>query len=907
MARQPTKNRSKLGYRQNDRDPASMSHISSKLVRDPAGTQRTMAHPGELQVSREMMDKVSKATGQEKIDADAIFQLLPDTELAEQILVGSTLSPRDMFTTELGFSVKEGLFDGEVARPLLGIIEDHFKKHYKIDERLDEMLEDALFRHGAHVLLTLPENNIDEIINGVSTESFSNADNRLADGGNLGFLGSPRAETRGPSPSMENHATYAGGTQERVQSIPTLSITDNFDVLKRSVLQRSGRSKKVNDLLSRRSPGMEARGDSGSKSKTYTDAELDELYSNQQRPGNRPVQVLTPQEYTNRPSEGHPLVMKLPVESVIPVHTPGSPAEHVAYFVLLDGKGHPLVMDGERDYYGEMRQSYNNGSGGEESSNLIARAKDAINGFSDNSNHKETMAEFEQAFSTIVENDLNNRLRNGLYDEDLDFDFTQNVYRVMMARALQKQQTQILFVPAELVTYIAFDYNDNGVGQSLLAKSKMLASMRTTIQFAETMEQVRNSIGRKRARINVDEDDPDPEKTISDTQELILQSGQNAFPLGSPDPSMTIDFLRRAGYDFDITVEGESYPSTKVEFEDIQQSNTGGNTDLADRLRRQHISSWGINPELVDPTSSPDFATSVVNNNLIMTRRVLRLQKRFTARLTSFVSIYTQRSSVLFNKLLDTLEEYKKSLTTEQKKLHKESPEKLALEFLNSIETTLPAPDTTRTEQQASAFEAYTSFVDRALEAYITSDIIPGEVLGEDGDAVNKVIAVLRAYFQRTWLSRNNVLPEMEQMLEMDGDKPTFDLLEIQSSLYGSIGTAMSEYLTRMQKHTQKWKKAVQEREEKYGEGEEESSTDGDADTSDDAFGMDNSEDDGDGFGDDTDETANDGAEEGEEGSDEDDLSFDEEGQGDAFTEESEEEEGSDADEEEDGSDEDKK
>ena len=53
------------------------------------------------------------------------------------------------------------------------------------------------------------------------------------------------------------------------------------------------------------------------------------------------------------------LVMHLPAESVIPITVPGNPAEHVAYFVLLDINGNPLNVTAHDNYYDDIRNQIN--------------------------------------------------------------------------------------------------------------------------------------------------------------------------------------------------------------------------------------------------------------------------------------------------------------------------------------------------------------------------------------------------------------------------------------------------------------------------------------------------------------------------------------------------------------------
>jgi len=853
----------KLAYNRNA--PDQVKAIMGKLTRDPDQPRGKTAENPHLNVSRDLFTKLSKSTAQDTADADNVFQLLPDVELAEQILVGSILSPKDMTHVELGFKVEEGLFDSEVARSMLEVIETHFKQDYKIDEQLDRMLEEILFTKGAYIQAVLPENNLDRIINGqsrLSVEHYKQAVTRIQKSLPLGFLGHPREARvsmesfRGRDRGVESiQGSVATRRGEKSVTLPHVAVSDNFDLLKTPEIQKRGRANAIGSLLGRHTASME------SASKGMTPEQIDALYD---RPRGQAQQLHTviPQEYMDRPSVGHPLVMKLPVESVIPVFPPGQPEEHVGYFVMIDQNGRPVVRDDQKDYYGELRTSFR-GNQQDNTSELVRQTREAMGGIG--ASEDLDVDGVQQAYSTIVENDLINRLRNGIYQEEFSLGSTEELYRIMLHRSLKGQRTQLLYIPAELMTYMAFDFNKFGIGQTLLTKSKILSSMRSVLLFAETMSGVRNAVGRKKANINVDPDDPDPQKTISDIQNAILEGSKRGFPLASPDPAQTLDFLNRAGFDFSINVESDNYPTTKVDFDDYNTNVNGGNPELQDRLRRMQISSWGMNPELVDPTQSPDFATSVVNNNLIMTRRVLRYQKRFTAFLTQFIQTYVLHSSTLLDKLREELKGNKQKLITEHKKL---SDDEVIEAFVAAVTATLPAPDTTRTDQQLQAFEQYSNLLDRSLEAYITPDLFPAEMLEREPDTVNHVISVVRAYYQRLWLEQNNVMPQLGQLTEMDGRKPGFSLLDIQQAQFKSVGNAIQKYMEGIEKSKEKWAEKygekVEEEEAASGFGDDATTDEfGDGDEGGDDFGEEASDADDD-FGEETDDFGEESEEEGE-------------------------------------------
>lgn len=774
--------------------------LVNKLVapKDKAGHKKP-SDEKTLNLSRDMMERESQRINQDSIDADTIYQQLPDIELVEQILVGSIISPKDMSTVDLNYTVEEGVFDTELVGPLIQKIKEHFNSNYKIEDRLDEMLSRILFKRGADIYVVIPENNLDQLINSegrLSLEDFKAIESRLQLNKQLGILGHPSQV----GVSMES---YRGPEVSRVGPDKYLTISDNFDILKKSLHTNVKRGVKINDLMKRRTVSMEQAA------KGLNNEQIDKLYSSGNQ-DQRPTQALIPSLYQNKPSIGNCFLMNPPIGSMIPVHVPGDPTDHVGYFMIIDPEtGRPIVKDDSRDYYSEIRTNFTSAGNDSSTSDVVQATREAMGG--NRISKSGTENEFRKSYETLVENDLVNRFRNGLYGEEFKISFTTEIYNIMLARSFANQGTQLLYIPAEFVVYMAFDYDERGVGKSLLKQTSLLSAMRAVLLFADTMSGVRNAVGRKGVTINVDPDDPDPQKTIADIQSVILEGTRRGFPLGSPDPAQTMDFLDRAGFDFKINIEGDNYPGTSVDYVDHKTDVSAGNPELEERLRRQQISGFGINPEQVDPTQSPDFATSVVNNNLILTRRVLRYQKRFTNQLSRLVRIITSHSPILIDEIHTTFKEEKGKLTPKQRE---QIPKDLVEKFIESICVTLPSPDTTKIEQQVQAFEQYTQLLDRALEAYISPDIFPDEYLAREPETVNRVVSVIRAYFQRLWLDRNNVAPELLTLVELDGRKPNFDLLDISKTLSGSLGKSIQKYLEGMKKDQEK-------NEKKYGEPEE--------------------------------------------------------------------------------------
>lgn len=811
--------------------PEDVQALMNKIVPDNSQGKSTPGTQGKsIQINADSFSKLSQSIGQNATDASSVFELLPDVELAEQILVGSILSPKDMVSIELSYTVNRLSYESEVARPLLAVVEKYFNEEFKLTDELGLILEEVLFTKGAYINLILPENNLDQLINGntnVSVESFTQMIEGYSNNTPLGILGHP-TNTKVSLESISRHhrtqmSTVKGPYGRGTLELPGVEVSDNFNKLKQPTYTGLRRKKAMSKAIHGNIVSME------SAAKGLTPAQIDQLYAKREKQ-HAETKVVAPSYMSERPSVGHPLVIKLPIESVIPVFVPGDPSDHVGYFILTGDNGRPISRTVDQDHYGRLRNNFKANTQ-DNSSEMVRQVRAAMGGASND--NKLDFDQIQQAYNDILENDLVNRLRNGIYGEEYELDISEQVARTMLFRSFKNEGTKLIYVPAELVMYCAFDYNEQGVGDSLLTKSKILSAMRTVLQFSEVMAGVRNSVGRKKVNINIDPDDPDPQKTISDIQTLVLESAHRGFPLGSPDPAQTLDYLNRAGFDFSIDVDSDNFPTTKVSYDDYNTNINAPDNELQERLRRQHISSLGINPELVDPTSSPEFAVSVVNNNLMMTRRVMRYQKKLVMHLTKLVRTFVSHSSKLREALLKELEEHKKELNKEQRKL---TPEEIVEQFINAIELSLPAPDVTKLEQQAQAFNQYSDFLERALEAYINQDMFTPEQLAIEPDLQQQTLVAIKSYYQRQWLESNNVMPELSELTEMDGKKPMFSLLDIQSNYFASLGEAIQAYAKEIVKKREAWEKKNNP-DDTGGDTDDGFDTDAGGDDTDDGFG----------------------------------------------------------------------
>ncbi|WP_144444097.1 hypothetical protein [Caballeronia arationis] len=771
------------------------------------------------------------------------MQLLPDMELAQQILVSSVGSPKDMMSLELTYTPPEGLMAPDVSAAMIERFRQHFETVHKIKPLIPKMLRDMLFATGSYPIAVIPENSIDEIINGqqrLSMEALAehiNSDGTMKSVGLLGpAVKAKPTEPRRAGLSLESFADYNYDTNKGMgdvrfelglkQPLPPdetfLTVTDNPSVLKIPQINQKIREERIFGAMGGRALESIGLGKT-SQAHRLSDRELTGMLYKNRTFGYQPVATLKTQEQLSRTTVGNPMVLHIPSEAVIPVHVPGSPRHQIGFFVLLDMDGHPVVRQEITDHYQQQAQRMS--TSGSFPSAMLTKVKSQMQGF-DLSN-KDHLDFSSRVYGEMVEQDLLARLRNGAYGNGVELAKREEIYRIMFSRALAKQHTQVLFIPAEFMTYFALRFSKDGIGVSLLDEMKILNSLRSMLLFANVMAGIKNSIGRTEVKLKFDEDDPNPEKSAENAIHEIIRSRQNFLPLGVNSPAEVVDFITRAGFEF--TFEGHpGMPDVSVDFGEKNSNYVRPDTDLEDSLRKRAIMKTGIPPETVDAAWQPELATSVVTNNILMSKRVMQIQDEFHPQLASHMRIHAMNSEELMSDLTEILRENfpklrltnddrddaknksglsrqkagipivdekqqgAKSFTEEQKAF---LIQQVLREFLMNVEVSLPRPNSSTLENQVTALETYVKALDMALDAWLSEKFFTSDTGGDVAAKIEVLKETAKAYYIRQWMSENGMLTELAQLTTTGEDgKPVVDVFKVQADHIEQLQKTFGEF-----------------------------------------------------------------------------------------------------------------
>lgn len=890
------------------RDP-EIEAILRKMIPDVDGTftQTTSFNKNRVDVpDPTYLQQIAGTIGQSTTDATSLLQLLPDLSLVMNLLVSAILAPKDLTSTEITFKVDRHAFRLPIAGRMLDIIVDHFKNVYNIKRLCPDALKDIIFKTGSYPIVVIPENAVDAMINGTkgySPENYASAVSAFItpsmDYKGLGFLGpGPSAvssrhqrnpnvtvsaiesianESLPTSATVSSYASsmgtfkascesYLDSLQDKKYAVEsreffsaimegfdstifekTVLITDNFNVLKTAALQEARKRGRVREKISLETGFAGYYGGGGG----YDNYPLGGMQKPRNSFNNTAiVQAIQTNEMLVRPTVGHPLIMRIPSESVIPVFI--TPEKHLGYFVLLDTDGNPLRLANRRDIYNDLSTS-NNGtaSSTQGSSQMIQMTQNLSMGVNPRENPRDP-AQMARIYGQLLENELKTRLSTGLYgnNPNMRLAMSGEVYEIMLARSLKRQQTQILYIPSELLIYMAFDYSENGTGRSVTEQSKIIGAMRAMLGFSNVMAGIKNSVSRQTVNLTLSDNDIDPSKTIARVIDEYTRRRNVTMPFVASDPADMIAYINMAGVEFNV--EGKGTPSHKINIEDKQTNRAKVDIDLDNLLRDRHYMAYGLTPETVIASTGADFATTVVTNNQMFAKRVISYQDLFTPFLDQFVQTVTLNSGKLLNDLRDvvvnsvtdltqgaavqstpgstvdigknkgtsdvsvvapelqsvTNEAASPALLTEyttpvaKDKIitltadERRNVDQIVYQFVNAVRVGLPRPDSATEEAQIKALDQHAELVDKTMPFWLDAAFLGESNLGEFSGHLEEAKAALRALLMRQWMSNNGILPELQEITALDEDGSSeVDLQQLMNDHIKGVAAFLLPYL----------------------------------------------------------------------------------------------------------------
>lgn len=800
------------------------NNLLNNAVLNKLHSPRNMSKSNPNQISspgqHELMPLVRESM-QRNLDAENVIEMLPDIDFAADIVVSGILSSKDLITIAPIFAVNSTKIELGLRAQLVAEIKEFFTTVYPLKNYMREIVHDTLFRTGSWGAAIIPESSVDAIINEggkIGVESYAKKvehlfavkgilgdPNATADMNGFGFESlafKPVAGTASNGGYRFNIGTPATDVPDDKKITATFNLTDNIDVLKlpkvqarvsKSAVERTYNSGRFG--LERAMNDFEYYDTDVYKSKTFSMKAVEEIKT---------------VENAGRRSIGHPLVQHIPSEAIIPIHTPGTFNAPVGFFIMLDEVGNPISRNS--NLYNSTAMSWMMGN---PTSQMIT---DAALGLGLGDTKDWTMARLQDSFSELVEAKLITALKNGGGSEALNLVRPQQVYQIMLARALAKKGTQILYVPAEQFVYYAMDWTKEGIGRSRLDKGRTISGVRAAILMATMQATVLNATRNIKIDIELAPEDREPEKRIEQVQHLMMEQFANRIPFtGTPDDMLA--YIKNAGIEFNIQ-GNDYYPSTKVDVSDNSPDYKVPDATLDESMAKRQYRQLGADPDLIITPQAIEFATQVTSKDLLTAKRYIQDQMALSPFMSHHVRTYIYSDPILIDRLATICEKYYEDLIKQRIAARKAAEQKAAMDaagegemgvdvneggedegvvtddtigyeifsegaavsiegiptggalkdlikkiishFIAHLEVTLPAPDTSSLNSQMQVMEEKIQGLDKILENWWADGMFEGtEIDGQE----SKIRMLVRSFVITQWLVENDVEPDMLEFL----------------------------------------------------------------------------------------------------------------------------------------------
>lgn len=797
-----------------------MAFIARNLV-EPQNTalnQRTSRDgtpiPDEQDISR-----LLKVAATSTRDARNILKSSPELCMGIDIYIAGLLSPNDVSRPELAILSTSNIELQPIKSKLLDVVRTWAKDEYKIDNRLKNWVFKAKYLAGAVPLAIVPMTEIDDIVNEtdlnkkrLSLESYDSSNNgrfnkgyynstgvlgaglnqseKKKDKGVLGLLNMAQESGDNQPLYFDNQITLSdtqktnihkncstevevSGKKEKVsnvilEALNKIYIHDNIEAFKIPRLKLASARRQVQRRFSplyKHNQAMES--DDGRNTTDQPTIMVDQngnfKYPNRSYSTREIINVRPKDMYENF---GHPLVIELPYESALPICPPGLPEEPVGFIVVLDSSFNPLTITEEDLNLADPTDISVQSSAGVMGTQMLSQLGDASpEGLTNFRNGVMTEAN-NRLFTNILEADLRERLRNGIYSNmEFDVKLLPVFAEFMFKRALAGMETQFLFIPNELLTYIAFETNEWGLGESKLSKHKGLAIIASTVQVANALASITNAIPHKKATIGFDDDEIDAFDTSEKLEQHIVRSQWANSLFSSSNTQDQLNHVLNSGFHFVYENGNGNFPNTSYDIEYINRDVATIDNDYLDSVNRRLIMLSGVSPEIVDMSQEVEFAQTYITGHMLRAQQAAIEQEIFCAGLSKFVRSFVLHSAIIIDELRGIVEAALKATDSPLKGI-KTPVEDLIEEFINSIETSLPKPDTTKLDMQMKNITTHEEFIDKVIEYHFSDPMFASEEVGEKGaDKIELVKAVWKSSYIRGIMQSNNLIPSQFNLL----------------------------------------------------------------------------------------------------------------------------------------------
>ena len=720
------------------------------------------------------LDANLSKTVSDRRDIKNILEMNPNAQLAIDICVNGTLSPNNTLDSQLQYKSSYDKL-GAIKSTLLQKIREIMNAQVELEDILPTVLKDAKYDVGSYALLVVPTGRIREMIKSEKLER-TNSDQKIMKFESMinDFSNVKRplqADKRYLEPSALSFKLEDIGleTTTSLDVSKLITVHSDLEIIRMNKMRENWiKQEAVNGCLDSLEDfsNYDIKADMAEMAKEHKQEGLDEsvIADSLNRARNYAFDdVISLAPEVDPDGIDMAVHMHIPHESIFVMHKPGSPEDHVGYYIALDMSGNPISVGDELNIH---NPNYNGTYGNDASNSAMSgqanfaagNTEMGFSGMNNSSIQGRRISDKTALFSKVTEKQLVDKIKSGYFKHhDISLAEHKDLMQTMFQRLLSNKQTQLIFVPASLMTYIAFEYDENGNGISLIIKHKNIGVLNSILTLANTLSAINNTIDYKEVRVKFDDDELDFNKTTDMViGNLVRHSSMNGSRLLSTDVYKQFDYLGTKGYQLAFE-DHPSFPGTSVEINNLDRERAAPDVDVMEKNEALLIQSLGSTPEVVDMARNVEFASSYFQSNLQAARRAIADQKILTKFLDKFIRTYLMNSPLALKWMIQEIDRSRK----DNPELRGIKTIELVRGFINSVTTHLPKPDMVRVELLDKAITEQEKLVDHVLKYTIGEEALQGEDVGEHLEATLEAIRrKIKAVIMRDFLVSNNMFNE---------------------------------------------------------------------------------------------------------------------------------------------------
>lgn len=722
----------------------SLSDRTKLLSRMVSGGEgRTPTRVDASSILGVVQSSLSKV-GNDRMENRKILQIMPEVDKAARLMIASTFSPNDLTNQKIvvKFDTPEAI--DSLGEKLSEFATDFFQEKLNLKTAAAKWVYQFGYETGASVFAIIPlrtferiedasylgmENFISKVIDPVATEAiFGFGDNRSGVNDTTGeILGlesfgkaamTALAEEVGGIKTDPSNSSAMRNLVEKFIGHEALNLTDNP-----SILQLHETAKK--------------------KVKSRTKSVLNTKFRNQGSIQQEPILSIDASEDTE--VMGDPILMRLPPEAVTVIHTPGDPNDHQGYLVLLDRQGNPINAVAME----QSKTSSSMGMHGGNNQNSIFNQVYTAYGLhsSSGSINKDVM---HRLYNQIISQHIHKRIDKAGFT-NVTLGNSDAMFRCMFSRFLQDKQTRVLFLPKELVTYMAFELDEEGYGVSRLERIKFALGMKMAVQVSRTLATIKAAMDRRRIEVKFSDNLMEHPETIMQTvvneylkkSTMSFSTDPNVIQNQIADKSLSIKGIDIPGFEqFDLSNEPDSR-SSSFDFD----------PKIEESLDKQINNGLHVPPSAMNSLGEDEYARSITTTNLFFAMDVALDQDIVKQHISDLIRKYARFSQSFLSgicKVAPGFETGNDNTSIDKTAVSKSDGEVVIPKgydidaLIDSMSISLPHPNVAPSKAQFEALNAMIESIGGMVDA-----LFPDDLVGQN-DTLLPVVRLLRAKFKST-------------------------------------------------------------------------------------------------------------------------------------------------------------